>query len=104
MKGETALDAANKDVRDSVPTALPPKEKRRFQLEVTVSSPVFSQKDAELKMAIKLSLESLSQQGESIEVRSSARAPCNESSTSSVFTLMKSLNRLSLGHNARRAQ
>ena len=104
MKGETTLDTANKDVRDSVSTSLPPKEKRCFQLEVSVSSHVFSQKDVELKMAIKLSLESLSQHGESIEIRSSARAPCIESSTSSVFTLMKSLNRISLGHNARRAQ
>ena len=74
VKGVTSLDAANKDVRDSKPTALPLKENRCIQLEVSVSSPAFSQKDAELKMALKQSLDSFSQQDESIEIRLSARA------------------------------
>ena len=61
-------------MRDSKPTALPLKENRYIQLEVSVSSPAFSQKDAELKMALKQSLDSFSQQDESIEIRLSARA------------------------------
>ena len=48
-EGETVLVAANKDVRDSVPTALPLKEKRCFQTWGNCCSSVFSQKNIELK-------------------------------------------------------
>ena len=61
-KGETAQDAPNKDVFIlSDPTALPLEKKRKIETEETVNPFVSSQKDTDLKMAHKLSLEPLSQ-------------------------------------------
>ena len=44
------------------PVALsPPRKKRRYTLETTTSSSISSQKDIDIEMAIKQSLDSLSQ-------------------------------------------
>ena len=70
------------------PVALsPPVKKRRYARETTTSSSISSQQDIDMEMAIKQSLDSLSQQGESIEIRQSAMATCNESSTLPLLTM-----------------
>ena len=72
----------------SDPTALPPlKKESNIHLEATVSPSLSSQKDLDLNMANELSLDSFSQQDESIELRHRAMAHCTESSTLSLLTM-----------------
>ncbi|KAK1369609.1 hypothetical protein POM88_035701 [Heracleum sosnowskyi] len=66
----------------SDPAALsPPPKKRRTYREISVSPSVSSQQDMDFEMANTQSLETSSQQGESIEVRHRAMEFCTESST-----------------------
>ncbi|KAK1400955.1 hypothetical protein POM88_000560 [Heracleum sosnowskyi] len=72
----------------SVPTALsPPLKKRRTYREATVSPSVSSQKDMDIDMATKQSLETSSQRDESIEIRHRDMASCTESSTLPLLTM-----------------
>ena len=72
----------------SDPVALsPPVKKRRYAMETTTSPSVSSQQDTDFEMASKQSIDSFSQQDESIEIRQSAMAPCNESSTLPLLTM-----------------
>ncbi|KAK1356704.1 hypothetical protein POM88_049960 [Heracleum sosnowskyi] len=70
------------------PTALsPPLKKRKTYRETSVSPSVSSQQDMDLEMAIEQSLETSSQQDESIEIRHRAMAICTESGTLPLLTM-----------------
>ncbi|KAK1397586.1 hypothetical protein POM88_007449 [Heracleum sosnowskyi] len=72
----------------SAPTALsPPLKKRKTYRETSVSPSLSSQKDLDIEMAIEQSLETSSEQDESIEIRHRALAICNESSTLPLLTM-----------------
>ncbi|KAK1356366.1 hypothetical protein POM88_049622 [Heracleum sosnowskyi] len=72
----------------SVPAALsPPLKKRRTYREASVNPYVSSQKDMDIDMATEQSLETSSQQDESIEIRHRAMASCTESSTLPLLTM-----------------
>ncbi|KAK1388074.1 hypothetical protein POM88_016252 [Heracleum sosnowskyi] len=72
----------------SDPAALsPPPKKRRTYREISVSPSVSSQQDMDFEMANTQSLETSSQQGESIEVRHRAMSSCTESSTLPLLTM-----------------
>ncbi|KAK1387455.1 hypothetical protein POM88_015633 [Heracleum sosnowskyi] len=72
----------------SVPTALsPPLKKRKTYREASVSPSVSSQQDMDIDMATEQSLETSSQQDESIEIRHLVMASCNESNTLPLLTM-----------------
>ena len=73
---------------ESEPSALPTHvKKRKTFLEASESSSMSSQQDMDFEMAFQQYLDSFSQQDESIELRQSAMAPCNESSTLPLLTM-----------------
>ncbi|KAK1370204.1 hypothetical protein POM88_036296 [Heracleum sosnowskyi] len=91
-QSEPNVQTSSRKVSDipemSVPTALsPPLKKRKTYRETTVSPSVSSQKDMDIDMATTQSLETSSQQDESIEIRHRAMASCTESSTLPLLTM-----------------
>ncbi|KAK1370328.1 hypothetical protein POM88_036420 [Heracleum sosnowskyi] len=89
---EPNLNTRNRNSSDeetmSDPAALsPPPKKRRTYREISVSPSVSSQQDMDFEMASIQSLETSSQQGESIKVRHRAMASCTESSTLPLLTM-----------------
>ncbi|KAK1403702.1 hypothetical protein POM88_003307 [Heracleum sosnowskyi] len=72
----------------SEPTTLsPPPKKRKTYMEASVSPSISSQQDIDFEMATEQSLETSSQQDESIEIRHRALATCNESRTLPLLTM-----------------
>ncbi|KAK1394767.1 hypothetical protein POM88_013823 [Heracleum sosnowskyi] len=80
-EGDTAPSAANKEGSQTEPTVVPPepKKKRARRTKTTVSHPAVSQKTVEETREINSSLDVPSQQGTSIEIGLSPKAPCTES-------------------------
>ncbi|KAK1357142.1 hypothetical protein POM88_050398 [Heracleum sosnowskyi] len=80
-EGDTASNAANKEVSENEPTVTPhePKKKRVKWAKVTVSHPTVPQKIIEDERELNTSLYASSQQETSIETGMSPKAPCNES-------------------------
>ncbi|KAK1379818.1 hypothetical protein POM88_026562 [Heracleum sosnowskyi] len=81
QEGDTAPSAANKEGIQTEPTVVPPepKKKRARRIKTTVSYPAVSQKTVEETREINSSLDVPSQQGTSIEIGPSPKAPCIES-------------------------
>ncbi|KAK1389323.1 hypothetical protein POM88_017501 [Heracleum sosnowskyi] len=81
QEGDTAPSAANKEGSQAEPTVVPPepKKKRARRTKTTVSHPAVSQKTVEETREINSSLDVPSQQGASIEIGLSPKAPCTES-------------------------
>ncbi|KAK1379197.1 hypothetical protein POM88_025941 [Heracleum sosnowskyi] len=81
QEGDTAPSAANKEGSPTEPTVVPPepKKKRARRTKTTVSHPAVSQKTIEETREINSSLDVPSQQGTSIEIGLSPKAPCTES-------------------------
>ncbi|KAK1358953.1 hypothetical protein POM88_043427 [Heracleum sosnowskyi] len=81
QEGDTAPSAANKEGSHTEPTVVPPepKKKRARRTKTTVSHPAVSQKTVEETREINSSLDVPSQQGASIEIGLSPKAPCTES-------------------------
>ncbi|KAK1378074.1 hypothetical protein POM88_024818 [Heracleum sosnowskyi] len=81
QEGDTAPSAANKEGSQTEPTVVPPepKKKRARRTKTTVSHPAVSQKTVEETREINSSLDVPSQQGTSIEIGLSPKAPCTES-------------------------
>ncbi|KAK1357005.1 hypothetical protein POM88_050261 [Heracleum sosnowskyi] len=89
---EPYINTRNRNSSDeetmSDPAALsPPPKKRRTYREISVSPSVSFQQDMDFEMANTQSLETSSQQDESIEVRHRAMAFCTESSTLPLLTM-----------------
>ncbi|KAK1360575.1 hypothetical protein POM88_045049 [Heracleum sosnowskyi] len=80
-EGDTAPSAANKEGSQTEPSVVPPepKKKRARRTKTTVSHPAVSQKTIEETGEIYSSLDVPSQQGTSIEIGLSPKAPCTES-------------------------
>ncbi|KAK1368540.1 hypothetical protein POM88_034632 [Heracleum sosnowskyi] len=81
QEGDTAPSATNKEDSQTEPTVVPPepKKKRARRTKTTVSHPAVSQKTVEETREIHSSLDVPSQQGTSIEIGLSPKAPCTES-------------------------
>ncbi|KAK1388323.1 hypothetical protein POM88_016501 [Heracleum sosnowskyi] len=81
QEGVPAPSAANKEGSQTEPTVVPPepKKKRAKRTKTTVSQPAVSQKTVEENREISSSLDVPSQQGTSIEIGLSPKAPCKES-------------------------
>ncbi|KAK1368788.1 hypothetical protein POM88_034880 [Heracleum sosnowskyi] len=88
QEGVPAPSAANKEGSQTEPTVVPlePKKKRAKRAKTTVSHPAVSQKTVEENREINSSLDVPSQQGTSIEIGLSPKAPCTESAPPHVLT------------------
>ncbi|KAK1395052.1 hypothetical protein POM88_014108 [Heracleum sosnowskyi] len=88
QEGVPAPSAANKEGSQTEPTVVPlePKKKRAKRAKTTVSHPAVSQKTVEDNMVVYTSLDVPSQQGTSIEIGLSPKAPCTESAQPHVPT------------------
>ncbi|KAK1401222.1 hypothetical protein POM88_000827 [Heracleum sosnowskyi] len=88
QEGVPAPSAANKEGSQTEPTMVPPepKKKRAKRTKTTVSHPAVSQKAVEENREINSSLDVPSQQGTSIEIGLSPKAPCKESAQPHVPT------------------
>ncbi|KAK1356526.1 hypothetical protein POM88_049782 [Heracleum sosnowskyi] len=80
-EGDTAPSAANKDGSQTEPPVVPPepKKKRARRTKTTVSQAVVSQQTVVTERDSNTSLDVPSQQGTSIEIGMSPKAPCTES-------------------------
>ncbi|KAK1396922.1 hypothetical protein POM88_006785 [Heracleum sosnowskyi] len=88
QKGVPTPSAANKEGSQTEPTVVPlePKKKRAKRTKTTVNHPAVSQKTVEENKAVNSSLDVPSQQGASIEIGLSPKAPCTESAQPHVLT------------------
>ncbi|KAK1395656.1 hypothetical protein POM88_005519 [Heracleum sosnowskyi] len=88
QEGVPAPSATNKECSQTEPLVVPlePKKKRAKRAKTTVSHPTVSQKTVEEQRVINTSLDVPSQQGTSIEIGMSPKAPCTESAPPHVPT------------------
>ncbi|KAK1359672.1 hypothetical protein POM88_044146 [Heracleum sosnowskyi] len=85
---QTSSRRVSEIAKKSDPAALsPPLKKRKTYREASLSPSVSSQQDMDIDMATEQSLDTSSQQDESIEIRHRAMASCTKSSTLPLLTM-----------------